>query len=73
MHVDRLLGITAYTRGGVGVRLGRPHDENGESLAKRLERFDAVWAALAETGERPRVIYLDNRARPDRVTVKLES
>lgn len=69
LHLDRLLGVTAYTRNGVSVRLGR----RDESLPKRLERFDAVWAALAETGERPRVIYLDNRARPDRVTVKLES
>lgn len=69
LHLDRLLGVTAYIRNGVGVRLGR----RDESLPKRLERFDAVWAALAETGERPRVIYLDNRARPDRVTVKLES
>jgi cell division protein FtsQ len=73
LHLDRAVGVTAYTRSGVGVRLGRPQDNNGDALADRLQRFDAVWSALASTGERPRVIYLDNRARPDRVTVKLES
>jgi cell division protein FtsQ len=67
LHWDRLLGLTLYTRDGVGVRLGRPDD----SLSARLARFDAVWAALAAAGERPRFIYLDSRARPDRVTVKL--
>src|SRR5581483_4107349 len=41
VHLDRLLGITAYTQDGVGVRLGRPEDDNGEALAKRLSRFDA--------------------------------
>jgi cell division protein FtsQ len=64
-HADKLLGLTLYTvENGVGIRLGR-----GEDLLTRLKRFDAVWAALQ--GEKPRLIYLDNRARPDRVTVKL--
>ena len=68
LHVDHLLGVTAYTAtGAVGVRLGRVD----ETLAARLERFDAVWSALADAGEKARLIYLDNRARPDRVTVKL--
>jgi hypothetical protein len=39
----------------------------------RLARLDAVLAALDVTGERPRLVYVDNRARPDRVTVKLAS
>ena len=68
VHWDRSVGITLYTRDAVGVRLGRNDD-----LDLRLRRFDAVWAELAKTGEKPRVIYLDNRARPDRVTVKLAS
>jgi cell division protein FtsQ len=68
VHLDRLNGATLYTAtGGVGVRLGRVD----ETLMARLQRFDAVWAALEESGEHPRLIYLDNRARPDRVTVKL--
>jgi cell division protein FtsQ len=67
-HYDRVFGFTLYTAtGGVGVRVGRVD----ETLASRLARFDTVWAALAKSGERPRLIYLDNRARPDRVTVKL--
>ncbi|HZS42527.1 MAG TPA: FtsQ-type POTRA domain-containing protein [Polyangia bacterium] len=67
-HYDLVFGYTLYTvAGGVGVRIGRVD----ETLAARLSRFDAVWSALARAGERPRLIYLDNRARPDRVTVKL--
>jgi cell division protein FtsQ len=67
-HCDPLLGVTLYTvSDGVGVRLG-PLDA---SLPERLRRFDVVWAALGRTGERARFLYLDNRARPDRVTVKL--
>jgi cell division protein FtsQ len=68
-HLDKLLGVTLFTDKGVGVRLGRIDD----SLAERLRRFDAVWAALEQSGEEPRLLYLDNRARPDRVTVKLAS
>ncbi len=68
VHVDRVQGATLYTiKGGVGVRVGRVD----ETLAARLRRFDAVWSALAAANEKPRLIYLDNRARPDRVTVKL--
>lgn len=70
VHWDKLGGVTVYTReGAVGVRLGRPGSPT--ELEARLRRFDRVWAALAESGESARVIYLDNRARPDRVTVKL--
>lgn len=67
-HYDRVFGFTLYTiSGGVGVRVGHVD----ETLPARLQRFDAVWAALEKSHERPRIIYLDNRARPDRVTVKL--
>jgi cell division protein FtsQ len=69
VHVDRVAGLTLYTDNGVGVRLGAVDD----SVPLRLARLDAVMADLAQKGERPRLIYVDNRARPDRVTVKLAS
>ncbi|MDB4967743.1 MAG: Polypeptide-transport-associated domain protein FtsQ-type [Myxococcales bacterium] len=69
VHVDRIAGVTLYTDRGVGVRIGVVD----ETLADRLHRFDVVTAALAESGEEPRLVYVDNRARPDRVTVKLAS
>jgi cell division protein FtsQ len=68
VHVDRIAGVTLYTAAGVGVRLGVVDD----SLRARLHRYDAVAQALP-AGEEPRLIYVDNRARPDRVTVKLAS
>jgi cell division protein FtsQ len=71
VHLDRAVGLTAYTTTGVAVRLGRAGTESPTALAARLARFDRVWASLAQSNERPRLIYLDNRARPDRVTVKL--
>jgi cell division septal protein FtsQ len=69
VHIDRIAGVTVYTDRGVGVRIGVVDD----TLAERLRRFDVVTAALAESGEEPRLVYVDNRARPDRVTVKLAS
>jgi cell division protein FtsQ len=69
VHVERIAGVTVYTDRGVGVRLGAVDDTLGE----RLRRYDAVAEALRAGGEEPRLIYVDNRARPDRVTVKLAS
>lgn len=69
LHVDRIAGVTLYTDRGVGVRIGAVDD----TLADRLRRFDAVTGALQASGEEARLIYVDNRARPDRVTVKLAS
>jgi cell division protein FtsQ len=69
VHVDRVAGLTLYSEKGVGVRLGAVDD----SVPARLARVDAVMADLDRSGERPRLIYVDNRARPDRVTVKLAS
>ncbi|HEY2746569.1 MAG TPA: FtsQ-type POTRA domain-containing protein [Polyangia bacterium] len=68
-HVDPIAGVTLYTERGVGVRLGVVDD----SLPARLGRYDAVRAALDEGNEAPRLFFVDNRARPDRVTVKLAS
>jgi cell division protein FtsQ len=68
IHLDAKRGVTLYTALGVGIRIGHVDP----SLAERLARFDAVWAALETSGEHARLIYLDNRARPDRVTVKLQ-
>lgn len=68
LHLAANAGVTAFTsEGAVGVRIGR----FDEGLEQCLERFDLVWRELSASGERPRFIYLDNRARPDRVTVKL--
>jgi len=69
VHVDRIAGVTLYTERGVGVRLGVVDD----TLPARLARYDAVTAALDDGGEAARLVYVDNRARPDRVTVKLAS
>ena len=68
VHVDRIAGVTLYTERGIGVRLGVVDD----TLPARLARYDAVAGAL-EGGEEARLFYVDNRARPDRVTVKLAS
>jgi cell division protein FtsQ len=69
VHIDRIAGVTLYTDRGIGVRLGVVDD----TLPARLARYDAVAGALDNGGEQPRVVYVDNRARPDRVTVKLAS
>ncbi len=68
VNLDRTLGVTLFTaEHGVGIRLGRID----ETLPERIDRFDTVWASLQTHGERPRMLYLDNRTRPDRVAVKL--
>ncbi|HWE26644.1 MAG TPA: FtsQ-type POTRA domain-containing protein [Polyangia bacterium] len=69
VHIDRIGGVTLYTDRGIGVRLGAVDD----TLPARLARYDAVTSALQEGGEEARLVYVDNRARPDRVTVKLAS
>lgn len=60
----------AYTRdGAVAVRLGLDPEPD---LDERLQRFDAVWAALSpEERALARRIHLDSLTRPDRVTVRL--
>ena len=71
INLDRTVGITLFLAAdGGGIRLGRS-DGALADLGERIDRFDAVWNSLGEHGERPRMIYLDNRTRPDRVAVKL--
>jgi cell division protein FtsQ len=69
-HVDHFIGVTLYTDSGVAIRLGQGGDAE---LDTRLVRFDAVWQALARAGQRPAMLFLDNRAHPDHVTVRLAS
>jgi cell division protein FtsQ len=67
-HVDRFAGVTLYTDQGVALRVGRGSDSE---IDARLGRFDVVWQALRKSGEHPSVLFLDNRAHPDHVTVRL--
>ena len=69
IHVDAFAGPTLYTDAGVAIRIG-PFDAQG--LPARLSNFDAVWGELQRRGERPAVVFLDNRAHVDHVTVRLE-
>ena len=66
IHVDPDWGVTLFAGDeGTEVRLG-----TGEIPAK-LERLERVLATLAAQGEKPAAIHLDNRRRPDWVTVRL--
>ena len=67
-HVDHFIGVTLYTDGGTALRLGYGSEAE---LDARLARFDTVWKALASAGQKPAVLFLDNRAHPDQVTVRL--
>lgn len=67
-HIDRFAGVTLYTDQGVALRVGRGTDAE---LDTRLLRFDVVQQALKKSGEKPAVLFLDNRAHPDHVTVRL--
>ena len=68
VHVDPRRGLTLYTRDdAVAIRLG---DVDGDQLSARLRTFDTAWAALApDERRRARAVHLDNRTRPDHVTV----
>lgn len=67
VHIDRFAGVTLYTHEGTALRVGQGSDAE---LDQRLRRFDAVWAQLQRSGQRAAVMYLDNRAHPDHVTVR---
>jgi len=54
-------------RGGTALRLGKRITE------ERLNKLDAVWAALGSQASKARVLFLNNRSRMDRVTVRMGS
>lgn len=68
VHVDHFIGVTLYTDSGTAIRLGYG---GASELDARLARFDAVWKALASAGQKPTMLFLDNRGHPDHVTVRL--
>jgi len=66
VHVGAQGAITLYMKqGGAAVRMGAEITEEG------LIKLDAVWAALGPDVRRARVLFLDNEARADRVTVRM--
>lgn len=70
VHIDSAAGVTLYTvKDGVAIRIGR--NDTPTTWRERLARYDAVARSLRDSGERPRTILVDQRTRPDRVTVKL--
>ena len=81
LHVDFADGVTIYTRDGVGVRIGRAEGPlgglptaataPGALWRERLRRYDLVAASLRASGDTARMILVDQRARPDRITVRL--
>lgn len=70
LHVDAIHGLLLYTQSGTAIRLGRGQPAE---LRQRLARLDAVLAALGREPAAPQAIYLDNRAHPEHVTVRLAS
>jgi cell division septal protein FtsQ len=68
IHIDRFVGATLYTKQGLAIELGRG---DAAELQTRLVRFDAVWKSLRSSTEgRPVMVFLDNHAHPDHVTVR---
>jgi len=66
IHVAPDWGISLFAgEEGMELRLG-----SGDLPAK-LERLERVLGTLAAKGEKPEAIHLDNRRRPDWVTVRL--
>lgn len=66
VHVGDEGAITLYMKqGGAAVHMGE------ELTDQRLNKLDAVWAALGPDVRRARVVFLDNEARADRVTVRM--
>jgi cell division protein FtsQ len=61
LHLDDDGSITLYTaESGTQLRLGRSEFET------RLERWDALRAALGDRADRLAVVHLDNESKPDR-------
>jgi cell division septal protein FtsQ len=72
VHYDPRTGTVLRTRDtALAIRLGHL---DGDQAAVRLAAFDTTWTALHEDERRTvRVVYLDNRTRPDRVTVRFDA
>ncbi len=70
VHIDRFVGITLYTRAGVALQLGQGPPEE---LDTRLARFDALWRKISRSSPLPQMVYLNNRAHPDHLTVRYPS
>jgi cell division protein FtsQ len=61
IHLDEDGAITLYTaEAGTQLRLGR------EEFEARLDRWDALRAALGERADRLAVVHLDHESKPDR-------
>ena len=68
VHLDADGGLVLFTtERGTALRLGQG------DLPAKLQRFDVVWQALGPRQQLARAVYLDNRTRPDRVTLKLDA
>ncbi len=67
VHIDRFVGVTLYTRQGVALQLGQG---DAAELDARLARFDVLWRRLSRSEQRPQMVYLNNRAHPDHLTVR---
>lgn len=75
VHFDLATGVTLYTiKELTAIRIGRADPGVAHTVwRKRLEAYDAAWAAMRAAGEHPKVVMVDQASRPDRVTVRLAS
>ncbi len=65
VHIDPEYGTTLFAGDdGLEVRLGHG------ALPEKLERLERVLSAVAAEGRRAEVLHLDNRRRPEWVTVR---
>jgi cell division protein FtsQ len=67
VHIDRFVGLTLYTRAGMALQLGQGQPEE---LDARLARFDTLWRKISRSDPMPQMVYLNNRAHPDHLTVR---
>lgn len=65
IHVDPEYGTTLWSDDGVEVRLGQG------DIEEKLARLERVLSTLDAEGQRAEVLHLDNRRRPDWVTVRV--
>lgn len=67
IHIDRFVGLTLYTRAGMALQLGQG---TPDELDARLARFDTLWRKISRGEPLPQMVYLNNRAHPDHLTVR---